>query len=207
MILSKFRYTTQSGYGFLEVADADGDGLPDIIRGKEILLNHWRGSWDSNTFQKIELPLTSDQHVAGQGDLDGDGLPDLIVRDNSTYDVIILRNESTPGTLSFKSVGVVDSAILYDVHVGDINADGMNDVIMSADDGSYKHMRVLLNLLNPSPILVAPDSVVVYAQGEATTFAIELRDNDTAADILNVAIESDNPELLPSDNIQNDRCR
>src|SRR4029453_3408731 len=97
----------------IKMSDIDGDGKPDIVL-----------STDAQTFQvylkqsnpglislapKVNFATGSATSSLNVGDIDGDGKPDVAVTNETSNTLSVLRNQSTPGAISF--AGKVDYAL------------------------------------------------------------------------------------------------
>jgi hypothetical protein len=122
----------------ITLADFDGDGKPDVAIAKELTntVSIYRNTSTSGTVsfatsQIFTVGSTSSYDLAA-GDLDRDGKPDLIITNNGSANVTILKNNSTPGTLSFAtaatlSVGTNPQALA----LGDFDGDGNLDLAVA----------------------------------------------------------------------------
>jgi len=128
-------FTTQSGPGFVNTCDFDGDGKLDIVAGGatiSVLKN--TSTTDNISFApKIDLSLASTMHAIG--DLDGDGKPDIITISNNT--LAVFRNTSANGTISFtvRNFNFIEGDP-RGIAVCDFNIDGKPDIVItrSSDD-------------------------------------------------------------------------
>jgi hypothetical protein len=132
--------------GGVHCADIDGDGRPEII------VTHSNGSVNGDFFiaQNISTPGTvsfaptlsyfggSIMDAAGQintGDLDGDGKPEITVTHSFAGMFSVIRNNSTPGTISLETPIRFETASSKTVIIADLDNDGKNDLVWSSDPG------------------------------------------------------------------------
>jgi hypothetical protein len=141
---------SENGYGFFVKRLSDNsanfdksrqDGIPDFIVSKAQSAGHgavyvYSGKDESLIFQ---INGTGWSYAVDAGDLDKDGVPDLFVGDSTTgtanaysgLDGSLLTN------LSFHSNGASDGFGTSVAAIGDINGDGVPDLIVGAPGGNY----------------------------------------------------------------------
>jgi hypothetical protein len=131
--------------GGVHAADIDGDGRP------EIMLTHSNGSVNADFFitQNISTPGRIEfapllSYFGGAvmdaggpintGDLDGDGKPEISVVHGFAGSFSIIKNNSTPGTISLISpFPMGETGGSKSVVIADIDNDGKNDLAWSGD--------------------------------------------------------------------------
>ena len=164
----------------VEVADIDGDGLPDMAaaNGNTNLVSVFRNTSSIGGAVSFATHVDFATGNAPQGiaigDLDGDGKPDLAVANNNDNTLSLLRNTSSPGTVSFGTQQVVNSGSgAYDLVISDLDGDGKPD--LAVDDESGGAVSVHKNISTVGTIAVNPN--VDYATGNVP-FAITTADYD-----------------------------
>ena len=126
------------------IFDVDGDGKPDlVVPGYSATLSSGAifiyrnmstsGAIDASSFPSyVAIPIVGYSNIqqVAMGDLDGDGKPDMAIADYLSGYMSVLRNTSTPGSISFSRRGdfYVNSPLR--VSIADINGDGKPDVIV-----------------------------------------------------------------------------
>ncbi|MEO7991468.1 MAG: FG-GAP-like repeat-containing protein [Chryseolinea sp.] len=138
---------TYSGFTS-RVIDLDGDGRADLIGqhgSSSVFIDLWiaqnistPGNIDFGTSVDFTFGNSIDAGAGvGAGDLDNDGKPELFVSDNFGARFHILKNNSTPGTISFSQVGVINTGQYNaSLQAADFNLDGMNDLIWKKSGGA-----------------------------------------------------------------------
>jgi len=124
------------------IRDLDINGKPDLIATDQaasrvfVLPNQ-------STLATIQFGSPSGFLLGGTsvtdglavGDLDGDALPEIVVSEflSPTGKIFILKNLSSPGTLSFSSPNLITtSTTIASLHIGDLDGDGKPELASSA---------------------------------------------------------------------------
>ncbi|MFT3823436.1 MAG: FG-GAP-like repeat-containing protein [Chitinophagaceae bacterium] len=130
----------------IRIADVDGDGKPDIIIWGNSLVAIFRNVSTPGTIafeQQVEY-YPGNVNRFDIGDLDQDGRPDIaLTLQGSSNKFCILKNNSTPGTVSFGTAVNfnIGSKELYDIKIADLNNDGKQDIITGARQGGISAFR------------------------------------------------------------------
>jgi len=168
----------------LVAADFDDDGLLDVAA-----LHQEAGSSFASIFHgqgPTGLSLAPDVVDVGPGatslaaaDLDGDALADLAIVASDFVVVLLQRPDGTFGDISSRAIEDARR-----VRIGDVNADGFPDLVVSAREGNS--LRLLSFLGIPGVGFGSPVTSAFPAIGDADVFEIELADLDASggADVL-----------------------
>lgn len=128
------------------VRDFDGDGKPDII------ISAISDIWDSYTENGYNV--WTQEPDGNDVDVDGDGNGDGGYQGTWKRGILILRNTSTPGTISFEDVsasaidnalGTTDQMHTYITVPADIDHDGDLDLLASGPKYFFAHNSYALN--------------------------------------------------------------
>ena len=152
------------------VADFNKDGIPDIALnvganyGTSVLLGAGNGQFTASTYGLVGTPMA----VA---DLNGDTLPDLVTADSNNLYVNLNTGggtfSSTPASFPLPTVNIggVYEAFYSPIGIGDVNGDGLPDIVArapSADSLGDAQLMVLLNA-GGGAFTLSPNSCAVGA--------------------------------------------
>ncbi len=137
---------TYSGFTS-RVIDLDGDGRAELLGqhgSSSVFIDFWIAQ-NISTPGNIEFGSSVDFTFGnsidagagvGAGDLDNDGKPELLVSDGFGARFHILKNNSTPSTISFSQVGVINTGQYNgSLQTADFNLDGKNDLLWKRTGG------------------------------------------------------------------------
>jgi hypothetical protein len=144
------------------VADFDGDGKPDLAAANSNIgtVSVYKNTTPTGGIISFapNVDFTTGNFPEGiaAGDLDGDGLPDLAVANNTDNTLSLLRNTSSPGTISFAAQITVPSGnSVYDLVISDFDGDGKPD--LAVDDQYGSTVSIHKNTSSPGTISVSPN--------------------------------------------------
>ncbi|HEV8084500.1 MAG TPA: FG-GAP-like repeat-containing protein [Chitinophagaceae bacterium] len=142
------------------VGDVDGDGKPDLVTANQnganiSVLRNTSTSGNISFAVNVNFTTGSVPRSVAIGDMDGDGKPDLVVANNSSNSISVLRNTSTSGSISMAAkVDFTTGNAPYSVAIGDVDGDGKPDFV-TANNGTPYSMSVLRNTSTPGNISAA----------------------------------------------------
>ena len=169
----------QYGAWAVSIADFDNDGKPDLaITGNgsnlvSVFRNRGTPGGALSFASKVDFTVGNNPTGMAAGDLDGDGLPDIVAANNTDNTFSILRNTSSPGSISFAITTLATGSGPYAVGIADLDGDGHPDIAgISAGESAVSVHR---NTSVPGTITLATN--VDYAT-DYTPLDISLADLD-----------------------------
>ena len=140
----------------ISAGDVDGDGDADLYFGDyqqggaraidindRLLINDGTGYFtdESSTRMSVTMLESSFAMSTAMVDMNGDGKVDILKDDalNAPQGVSISYNDGTAGTGFFGSYEVVHNFAPYHINTGDLNNDGLPDLVIS-DDGQDRFL-------------------------------------------------------------------
>ena len=155
--------TAYFGYG-VTLGDFDGDKRIDMAIGTagfngdspSLSIYHNIGRDGNISFApKVDLATGDFGFQVDPTDLDGDGRPDLVGTGNAK--LTVLRNTSTPGSISFDAPQNFTSNVSQSIAIADLDGDGKPDLISAGGDLRVNQglLSVLKNTSTPGAISFA----------------------------------------------------
>ena len=164
--------------GMHHVADFNGDGIPDLVTGRDIVFGDGSGNFFNgqrvpyNTGTDIETPRT-----VASVDIDNDGELDLVVSprgpgpygDSSPYYLL------NPGSGDFSKATMVKLNAIPDRHTEvltpmDLNGDGLMDMVLGNSNGNAEVW------MNPGPNMAAYNAATFELPDSPDVTDIEVAD-------------------------------
>lgn len=152
---------TKGGAYSVAIGDINSDGKPDIVLGNlnfnavSVILNaSTPGSITAGSFDNEFLYYAPSPRAVAVADMDGDGVPDIVVANEQSNTVAVLRNQASNGILAFNTF---NTAFYYPVDslpnslvISDLDGDGKPDIV--AGNAGSNTIAVLRNLSGPGTI-------------------------------------------------------
>jgi VCBS repeat protein len=159
-MLAPVRYPVGFIPSSVDVGDVNGDGRDDVVVGRGdgifVLLQNAGGTLNAG----INYPTPCSEKIQ-IGDFNSDGRKDVAGMDWSNQKQIVIFTQQTDGTLELAATYNGTHAGWNDLEVGDLNADGRDDLVIStAQYYNYPNVSVLLQ--QPGGLF---NSAVIYDLG------------------------------------------
>jgi hypothetical protein len=153
------------------VADIDGDGRQDVVITNQTTstISVFRNTSSPGTISfdpvmTIPCGVVTPAHLA-IGDLDGDGKPEVVLTGDTK--IVLLKNNSSPGTIQLDSATSIDVTQATDVAINDFDGDGKADIVVPYWGGrTGSGLLFLLNTSSPGSFsFVAQPTLDVLIDG------------------------------------------
>jgi len=133
---TKVDLATASGPNMISIGDIDGDGKRDlaVTNTKDNNVSVLRNTSIPGSVSfaaKVDFATSGGPKSISIGDIDGDGKPDLAVTNMLAFNVSILRNTSTSGSVSFATMVNFDAGDPLSASICDIDGDGKPDLVVA----------------------------------------------------------------------------
>ncbi|MEO6404439.1 MAG: FG-GAP-like repeat-containing protein [Ferruginibacter sp.] len=144
---TKVDFTTGAIPRSVAIGDIDGDGKPDLVVANNatspasttisVLYNtSIMGSITASSFAaKVDFTAGTVPRSITIGDLDGDGKPDVVVTNMNSNNISVLRNTSTPGSITASSfaskVDFTTGASPVSAVIVDVEGDGIPEIAVA----------------------------------------------------------------------------
>jgi hypothetical protein len=164
------------------MADLDGDGRADLAVTNYDQFDNQKNNIsifpNTSSGGAISFGTKADFFIgSGSGsngfsiaDLNGDGKPDLAVINSGTYKVAVLKNTSSNGSISFNgNVDFASGTNPYNIALGDLNADGMPDMVAVNSWGNSSSLSVFKNTYKANPPKITSFNPTTAHSGEEIT--------------------------------------
>ncbi|PTR01539.1 putative Ig domain-containing protein [Mucilaginibacter yixingensis] len=175
----------------IDVADIDGDGMPDIIANTgDKSISILRNTSTSTTLS-FDKPVTTDAIALAVtmriADLNADGKPDIVVATNTDPGtqigtIAVLTNNSSPGNISF-NLGAARYTGAPAFDLGDVNGDGKPDLV-TGDKTTFKLYVYQNNTATNQPVTFQQPLFVANEAPLLSQILIQDIDGDGKNDIL-----------------------
>jgi hypothetical protein len=175
------------------IGDFDGDGKPDVAvtvyaAGVVRVFHNISTTATPQFGAPIDVQVGSSPEGMALADVDGDGLPDLIVANAGSASVTLLRNTSSPGSISFARTTIDNIDTPHQVVVADFDGDGKPDFAVTSN--SAKHVTVFRNRSTVGTVTFE-QAVVIAAAGYLAPIAAGDFDGDGKPDLI-VPVQDNN---------------
>jgi hypothetical protein len=139
--------------------DVDGDGRQDVVAPDQrgYAVNFFRNVSTQGNLALVKdymlatVPAAESPHTVYLSDIDGDGKPELIVISDGQRDIIVFRNTSTPGKISFGNrLNYLSRGSFSNLALCDLDQDGKPEMIVAVR--TTADIKIMQNKSTPGNI-------------------------------------------------------
>ncbi|MES2778198.1 MAG: FG-GAP-like repeat-containing protein [Bacteroidota bacterium] len=164
---TRIDFVTGLNPGKVVVADIDGDGKFDVsVTGRtNYIVSVFRNTSTPGVLSlapKVDFTTPNNPNSLSIGDVDGDGKPDLATANYYSASASLLKNTSSPGTISFAPrIDWATTVNPESVVIGDIDADGKPDLSVLSYVGTLSVFKQYAVIPPPTITAISPASGAV----------------------------------------------
>lgn len=141
---------SETGSHLSDLGDVDGDGTPEFLAYLAVGMYGAVSATTGNLLYRIEGLGPQSGGLAALGDVNGDGVPDFAARSPMDGDVLTLRSGADGAELSSLPWTAYDIGGTV-ACVGDVDLDGVKDLLVSVIGSNQSEVRLYTSLSNPPP--------------------------------------------------------
>lgn len=191
----------------IRCGDLDGDGKPDLVLTEDgdghrvfVYRNDSPGP-GTIIFTGYGIDIGKKATTPAIADLDGDGKPEVIVSNQDTNTITVLKNQCTPGTFSFVLtpyvITIPGAATTDGLAVHDLNGDGRPEIVTGQYQTNFSNLFIVSN--NSTPGTLSLTSVTTIPLSAAVkNIRIGDLDGDGKPDIAATLLLSSSIAVLPN---------
>lgn len=144
--------TLSDGLSEMAVGDLNGDRLPDLAMithdsyNVMLAVGDGKGGFSFAATSPAVMKTGDHPHTHGLGigDLNGDGSLDLVTANNEDNDIVVALNDGKGGFTASPASPFAVEVRPYPLTLGDVNNDGVLDIISSSTGPTSRSMTILL---------------------------------------------------------------